>query len=368
MGQRRFSIFTGQRLLFILTSLAMLANATKTDACTGITLKSRDGHTVVARTIEWGGSNLKSSYVVVPRGHTMSSYINGEKGGMTFRARYGYVGMAVETEENVTEGLNEEGLSAGLFYFPRYGQYEEYSPANRTKTIGDLQVVAWILGSFKTIDEVKKGIADIHITTADPRSSTVHWRIAEPSGRQVVLEIVDGKTTFYENPIGVLTNSPGFEWHLTNLNNYINLRSGTEEPRTMGSFGMASFGAGSSMIGLPGDVTPPSRFVRAAFYTATARQVDTTEENVMQSFQILNNFDIPPGVEFAEGKVPSDIPSATQWTTATDMSGRKIYYRTMYNSTIRCLDLGTIDFAKVKYQSAPLDKTKTQPVTMIRVK
>ena len=67
---------------------------------------------------------------------------------MRFKARYGYVGLAVEAEENVTEGLNETGLSAGLFYFPRYGQYEKYSPANKPTTIGDLQVVSWILGCY----------------------------------------------------------------------------------------------------------------------------------------------------------------------------------------------------------------------------
>ena len=131
---------------------------------------------------------------------------------------------------------------------------------------------------------------------------------------------------------------------------------------------MASFGASSSMLGLPGDATPPSRFVRAAFYKATAPQKATANESVMQCFQILNNFDIPVGIEFAGGKIPSDIPSATQWTVATDMSGKKIYYRTMYNSAIRCIDLNSIDFGKVKYQSAPLDKVKTQPITMIKIK
>lgn len=357
-----------QRFFFILALLMMLTNATTADACTGITLRSADGRTVVARTIEWGGSNLKSSYVVVPRGHTHGSYINGKKEGMRFKARYGYVGLAVEAEENVTEGLNETGLSAGLFYFPRYGQYEKYSPANKPTTIGDLQVVSWILGCFRTIDEVKEGIRKIHITISDPRSSTVHWRIAEPSGRQVVLEIVDGKVNFYENTIGVLTNSPGFEWHLTNLNNYINLYAGTEEPRNFGGITMTSFGASSRLIGLPGDATPPSRFVRAAFYKATAPQKATATESVMQCFQILNNFDIPVGIEYEKDKIPSDIPSATQWTVATDMSGRKIYYRTMYNSAIRCIDLNSIDFEKVIYQSAPLDTVKTQPVTVVKVK
>ena len=89
-------------------------------ACTGITLKSQKDTTIVARTIEWGGSNLNSQYVIVPRGYTERSYTPDGIDGMSFTARYGYVGLAVEQKEFIAEGLNEVGLSAGLFYFPHY--------------------------------------------------------------------------------------------------------------------------------------------------------------------------------------------------------------------------------------------------------
>ena len=88
------------------------------EACTGITLKSQDGATVLARTIEWGGSYLNSRYVVVPRGYVQQSYVpGGQKNGLKFTAAYGYVGIAVELEDFVADGLNEAGLAAGLFYF-----------------------------------------------------------------------------------------------------------------------------------------------------------------------------------------------------------------------------------------------------------
>lgn len=130
----------------------------------------------------------------------------------------------------------------------------------------------------------------------DPRASTIHWRFTDTTGRQIVLEIIDGTPRFYENKLGVLTNSPGFDWQITNLNNYVNLYSGAALDKTMGGIKLAPFGAGSGMLGLPGDVTPPSRFVRAAFYQTTARQQNTAVETVMQCFQILNNFDIPIGL------------------------------------------------------------------------
>ena len=123
-------------------------------ACTGITLKSQKDTTIVARTIEWGGSNLNSQYVIVPRGYTERSYTPDGIDGMSFTARYGYVGLAVEQKEFVAEGLNEAGLSAGLFYFPNYGQYEKYDSAKKAKSISDLQFVSWILGKCATVDEV----------------------------------------------------------------------------------------------------------------------------------------------------------------------------------------------------------------------
>ena len=341
----------------------MAATPLPAGACTGITLTAKDSACILARTIEWGGSDLNSQYVVVPRGYRQTALLpGGATGGLDMTARYGYVGLSVEQEQFVAEGLNEAGFSAGLFYFPGYGQYETYNPALKARTVSDLQLVAWLLGSFATVEEAIKGLHEVHVVGIDPRASTVHWRLADTTGRQVVLEIVEGQLRFYENRLGVLTNSPGFDWQLTNLNNYVNLFPGPAQEKVMGGLTLKAFGAGSGMLGLPGDVTPPSRFVRAAFYQTTAPQQATARQAVLQAFQILNNFDIPTGVEFAEGKVPCNIPSATQWTSATDGKNRVIYYRTMYDSRIRSIDLSRIDFGSVAYRATPLDKDKSQPI------
>ena len=356
------------RSIFAVIMLMTLIT-TKAVACTGITLKTTDGSTVAARTIEWAGNDLESKYAIVPRGYSQRSFTpSGEKDGMLFTARYGYVGLAVQQAEFVVEGINEAGLSAGLFYFPAYGEYEAYSADKKETTVSDLQLVSWMLSNFKSIDEIKAAIGGIHIVTIDPRGSTVHWRITEESGRQVVLEIINKEIVFYENTLGVLTNSPSFDWHSTNLNNYVNLFSGPITQRKVGDLELTAFGGGGGMHGIPGDMTPPSRFVRAAFFQATAPRQETTTKAVVQAFHILNNFDIPTGIQFAEGQPVPDIPSATQWTVASDIANRRIYYRTMYNSNIRCFDLNSIDFKKVKYQSGPLDAVKDQPIEMVKVK
>lgn len=345
---------------------ALCCGAFRAIACTGIALSAKDGSYIQSRTIEWSRGVLKSEYVIIPQGYATTSYTPTGTNGLTFTARYGVVGLSVEMEKFIAEGINEAGLSAGLFFFPHYGSYQPYDPGENERTLADLQVTSWILTQFATIDQVKEAISSVRIVGLEP-SSVVHWRIGEPSGRQVVLEIVDGQAHFYENPIGVLTNAPGFEWHLTNLNNYVNLFPGDAPEQSLGNLTLRPVGGNSGFLGIPGDATPPSRFVRAAFYRATAPQQATAFQTVQQCFHLLNNFDIPIGIEHPLGEAP-DIPSATQWTSAIDLTNRRVYYKTAYNNTIRCIDLKDIDFSKVKYTVHPLDTQQQQPVEMITIK
>ena len=335
-------------------------NSLSASACTGISLSSADGCHIQARTIENATEPLPSHWVVIPRGHKIQSFTPTGRNGLAFEAKYGVLGLTVVREEFIAEGINEEGLSAGLFFFPDYGSYQKYEPSHNAITLGDLQVVTWILSRFATIDQLKQGIDEVRIVGLD-KTAVVHWRIGERSGRQVVMEIVDGKVEFFENTVGVITNSPGFKWHLTNLNNYINLYPGSAPDHKLSQQPLHAIGGNSGFLGLPGDATPPSRFVRAAFYRATAPQQPTGEQTILQAFHLLNNFDVPIGIEHPAGKAP-DMPSATQWTSAIDLTRRRVYYKTAYNNTIRCIDLAQIDFTRVRYQAHPLDKEQRQPI------
>ena len=352
---------------FLLASLGV-ATHVPSNACTGITLQSKDGATIAARTIEWAESVMNNMYVVVPRNQELQSLTPSGMDGVKFKTKYGFVGLSVEQKEFMVEGINEKGLSAGLFYFPNYGKYQSYDASQKDKCLADFQLVSYVLAECSTVDEVKEALKKVRVINIDPRSSTVHWRFTEPSGRQIVLEIVNEVMHFYENPLGVLTNSPGLEWHLMNLNNYINLQPGNAPDHPFGPLEMKNFGHGSGLLGLPGDFTPPSRFVRAAFFQLTAAQQPDAQRSVIQAFHLLNNFDIPAGTEMPWGKVSVDMPSATQFTVASDTHNRMIFYRSMYNSNIRCIDLKSINFDKVKYQSKPLDEENKQPIELISIK
>ena len=359
-----------KRILVLCVAVVISAVfAADSDACTGISLRAIDGSRVVARTVEWAATPMQCGYVVAPRGHAHQSYTPTGENGLKYKSVYGYVGIYTEYEPFVVEGINEAGLSAGLFFFPQYGEYAPYDAADNDKTLCDMQFVSWVLSQFSTIDQVKDAIKEIDLVTLNHKIGAVHWRIAQPDGRMVVLEVVAGVPHFYENTLGVLTNAPGFPWHMTNLNNYINLEPGSAPDNEIApGIVLKPLGHGSGMLGLPGDFTAPSRFVRATFFQTTAPSWATGFETVVQAFHILNNFDIPVGSQHPKAEIPKNLPSATQFTAATDQTAMKLYYRTAWNSNIRCIDLMAIDFHKVKYQSHPLDQVQEQPVEMVKIK
>jgi choloylglycine hydrolase len=343
--------------------------ADEADACTGISLTAADGSRVVARTVEWAATPMQCGYVVVPRGHTQQSYTPTGLDGLKYTSVYGYVGIYTEYEPFMVEGVNEAGLSAGLFFFPQYGDYAPYNQSRNGRTLCDMQFVSWVLSQFSSIDQLKSAISKIDLVTLNHKIGAVHWRIAQPDGRMVVLEVVNGVPNFYENTLGVLTNAPGFPWHMTNLNNYVNLEPGSAPDNTIKQgITLKPLGHGSGMLGLPGDFTSPSRFVRATFFQTTSPTWSTGFETVVQAFHILNNFDIPIGSQHMKADMPKGLPSATQFTAVTDQKSMKFYYRTAWNSNIRCIDLNGIDFHKIKYQSHPLDNQQAQPVEMVKIR
>jgi choloylglycine hydrolase len=169
----------------------------------------------------------------------------------------------------------------------------------------------------------------------------VHHVVHDASGKSITLEYLDGKLRVFDNPLGVLTNSPGFDWHMTNLRNYVNLSARDVSERQFGPVKVTPTGIGSGLLGMPGDMTPPSRFVRAAAFSQALYPSDTGYAAVLQAFHVLNNFDIPRGIARtveldAKGNRLADY---TLWTSANDLKSRRFYFRTFENSQIRMVDL-----------------------------
>ena len=186
---------------FIAAAVLFVVAAEDADACTGIQLPAQDGSNVVARTVEWAATPMQCGYVVAPRKCRQQSFTPTGENGLKYTSVYGYVGVYTEYEPFVVEGVNEAGLAAGLFFFPGYGDYAPYDASHNSRTLCDMQFVSWVLSQFSTIDDVKAAIGSVDIVTLNHKIGSVHWRIAQPDGRMVVMEIVGGVPQFYENKL-----------------------------------------------------------------------------------------------------------------------------------------------------------------------
>ena len=215
-------------LTTVISTLLLSPSLTPVQACTGITLTSSESAIVTARTIEWGGSKLSSDLVTVGR----SAITNVASVAHVTTNTFGYVGIAIESTDFVVEGLNEKGLSAGLFFFPGYG---DYGTAKQGEiVIGDMRFVSWVLGNFSNVAEVKRALKNVRLENSVKGAGTVHFRVLDATGAQIVIEAIDGQLNVVNNPIGVLTNSPDFQWQITNLNNFVNLKTGSTVPAQWG--------------------------------------------------------------------------------------------------------------------------------------
>lgn len=315
------------------------------EACTGIQLKAKDGAVVRGRTLEFG-IKVDTSIAVIPRGYEfVGTAPNGP--GMPYKGKFAAVGATAFGKPALLDGMNEKGLCVGTFYFPGYASYSKISSDNQKKALSPVEFSNWLVVSFSTIDEVKTGLADVVIApTVDKGWGEApvpfHYIVFDKSGNALVIEPLKGALVTYDNPIGVLTNSPSFDWHMTNLRNFINLTPFNASPIKLDGIALAPFGQGSGMVGLPGDFTPPSRFVRAAIYSSTAEPSKGGMDAVFQAFHILHQFDIPVGVtrQEAEGIVYTDMTLAT---VVRDPQQLTYYFNTYDDQTIRVVDLQKFD-------------------------
>ena len=247
---------------------AFLIATTPILACTGIKLVAKDGSVVHGRTLEFGIEVALSS-TVVPRGTAFVGTTPKGK-GLEYTAKYGAVGAIAFGQPSMMDGMNEKGLAVGTFYFPGFAGYTETTDENQKRSLSPIEFSNWLLTQFATIDEVKAGLNSVVIApTVDKAWGTTaapfHYIVYDKSGNALVIEPIDGKLVTYDNKIGTFTNSPTFDWHLTNLRNYINLTPNNVKPIVWDGLEFAPFGQGSGMVGLPGDFTPPSRFVRGSY-------------------------------------------------------------------------------------------------------
>lgn len=326
----------------ILSILVILLIASTAFACSNFRIKAKDGTIVIGRSMEFP-IDLKSDICIVPRGKSFSVVNSKGIKGLTWTTKYGILGInAFKQKDCFVDGFNEKGLCLdGLMYTGAvYEQavYGKYVPLDK--------LGVWALGNFATVSELKAVLKNIKVTDSENKKLKgmgMHVAFHDAQGQSLVIEFINGKASMYDNPLGVMTNRPSFDWQITNLRNYINLEANDIKPKNMNGIKIEPAGVGSGMLGLPGDWTPPSRFVRLALCVSEMLTDKNSTETINTALHLLNVVDIPKGLIKEHPEPFITLDGYAQWVIVQDLTNKVLYFKTYDDPTLKSVDLKKFD-------------------------
>lgn len=299
--------------------------------CTSMAFQSHDFYFGRNMDIEY---SFGEQVVVVPRNYPIPFQVESH-----LHQHYAMVGMA-HVEDGVplfAEAVNEKGLCMAGLNFPGNAWYPKERAADKYN-ITPYEIIPWILGRCASVEEAREKLEHMHFVAIPFRETLpltpLHWMITDKK-ESIVLEPTRDGLHIYENPVGVLTNNPTFDYQLMNLNHYLNLTSGYPKNRFGGDVELSPFGQGLGGFGLPGDFSPASRFVKTAFLKSNSVCEQDENSSVAQVFHILDGVAMVQGsVITQEGKC--DI---TTYSCCVNADQGIYYYKTYGNNQISAVDM-----------------------------
>ena len=280
--------------------------------------------------------------------------------GLRWTTQYGYVGLNTARDQSlVTDGMTAAGLSIGALWLP-VSTYAR-TVANASQALRVDRFTNWVLGNFNTAGDGRQALNEVEVWGNDALQAElpVHFSIHDAAGGSIVVEFMNGQTQVYENPVAVTTNAPPFPWHLTNIGTYVGLAALDAAPTDIEGYVYQPPGHGSGMRGLPGDSTPPARFIRTVFQKQFATQPADNVEACSLALHLLNTVDIPQGTSQPQDN--SDGNDYTQWAVVKSLKQQTFCYRTYDNPTVMQIDLKKLDL------SSPGENTYPMPAEHVSV-
>ncbi len=234
------------------------------------------------------------------------------------------------------DAVNEYGLAMAGLNFPENAFYEDEKPD--MENVAPFEFIPWILSQCRTVADARKKLEKlnlVNITFSEKLpNSPLHWMICDKDESVVVEAMKDG-LHIYDNPVGVLTNNPPFDYQLFNLNNYRSLQADNGENRLSRKIELNEYCRGLGGLGLPGDVSSMSRFVRASFGKLNSVCEENESSSVSQFFHLLASVSMVRGTCKAE----SGKWDITVYSSCMNTDKGLYYYTTYDNSRITCIDM-----------------------------
>ena len=313
--------------------------------CTAATYQSKDFY--MGRTLDYEFS-YGEEIAVMPRNYPLAFRFDGR-----LEHHYAIIGMAhMAGFPLYYDAVNEKGLGMAGLNFVGNAVYQE--PKEGCRNVAQFEFIPWILSQCATLAEAKSLLEEMNLTgtpySEQLPSAQLHWIIADKE-ECITLESLEEGMKIYDNPVGVLTNNPPFNYQMFNLNNYMQLAVENRSNTFSENLELNQYSRGMGGMGLPGDLSSQSRFVRVAFVKMNSLSGDSEEESVSQFFHILGSVDQQRGC----CKLGEDKYEITLYTSCCNTDKGIYYYNTYDNHQISAVDMYKADLDGEKlYTYAPI--------------
>lgn len=313
--------------------------------CTAVTYKTNDFY--FGRTLDYEFS-YGEEITITPRNYSFNFREMGN-----IKSHYAIIGMAHVAEDYPLyyDGVNEKGLGMAGLNFVGNAHFNE--KVDGKDNIAQFEFIPWILSQCSSVSEARNLVEKLNLLNmpfnASFPVSDLHWIISD-SESSITVESVKEGLKVYDNPVGALTNNPTFDMQMFNLNNYMNLSNSSPKNNFAECLDLKTYSRGMGALGLPGDLSSQSRFVRVVFTKMNSISGKGEKESVSQFFHILNSVDQQRGCcNMGDGKY--EITIYTSCCNAT----KGIYYYTTYdNHQISAVDMHKEDLNGDKLVRYPL--------------
>lgn len=304
--------------------------------CTAIHVKTEQGSMFLGRTLDFSYV-LDPQIYVVSKGYQWHNIVNTH----IVKTHYSFLAIGQDISPvTFVDGVNEAGFAIAALYFPEYAMYDSIDLQDtKSPSIAASELTKLLLSTCASVEQASQLVHKIRIVgiqdSVTNSIAPLHWIMADKSGVCKVIEKTAEGLYIMDNPIGVLTNSPTFTWQMTNLRNYMNISPFQKENIKFGEVELTPFGQAGGTFGLPGDFTPPSRFVRSAYLKTHTVFPKTKKEAITTCFHIMDSVSILKGVVMTS----RDTSDYTQYTVFMDLHALEYFYKTYDNNEIRSIKL-----------------------------
>ncbi len=303
--------------------------------CTAATYTSKDHYFGRNLDLEF---SYHESVTITPRRKVLPMRHAGD-----LKEHYALIGMAFVVGDYPLyyDATNEKGLSMAGLNFPGNAHYTK--PEDGKDNIASFEFIPWILGQCATVEEARQYLSRINLTdTAFSEQlppSPLHWMIADQK-EVIVFEQTAKGAVVYDNPVGVMTNNPTFDYQLTHLQDYMNASASLPENRLIPGVEMNPYSRGMGGMGIPGDLSSASRFVKVAFTRMNSISGESESESISQFFKILGSVEQQKGCcRLGTDKDGRELCEYTIYSSCCNMDKGIYYYTTYENSQISGVDM-----------------------------